>query len=41
LSYEEIARILNCPVGTVESRLFRARKELKERLLKEDGNYAM
>jgi len=41
LSYEEIAKILNCPVGTVESRLFRARKELKERLLKEDGNYAM
>ncbi len=34
LSYEEIAGTLGVPRGTVESRLFRARQELKE-LLKE------
>ena len=28
-SYEDIGRILDCPTGTVRSRLFRARKELK------------
>ena len=32
LSYEEMAGILGVPRGTVESRLFRAREELKERL---------
>lgn len=32
LSYEEISRIANCPVGTVMSRLFRARMELKNKL---------
>ena len=31
-SYETIAEILNLPVGTVRSRLFRARLQLKERL---------
>ncbi len=41
LSYEEISEILRCPIGTVESRLYRARKELKEKLLKEVGNYAL
>jgi RNA polymerase sigma-70 factor (ECF subfamily) len=32
LSYEEIARVLGVPRGTVESRLHRARAELRDRL---------
>jgi RNA polymerase sigma-70 factor (ECF subfamily) len=32
LSYEEIADILGCPLGTVKSRLFNARMELKDML---------
>ena len=32
LSYEDAAAVLDCPVGTVRSRLFRARKHLAERL---------
>jgi RNA polymerase sigma-70 factor, ECF subfamily len=32
LKYAEIARVLDIPVGTVKSRLFRARKLLQERL---------
>jgi RNA polymerase sigma-70 factor (ECF subfamily) len=34
LSYEEISGITGVPVGTVKSYLFRARKQLKEQLLK-------
>ena len=32
MSYEEIAGTLNCPVGTVRSRLFHARRILKDKL---------
>lgn len=32
MSYEEIAELLKCPVGTVRSRLFHARSLLKEKL---------
>ena len=31
-AYEEIAEILDLPVGTVRSRIFRARGQLKEKL---------
>jgi RNA polymerase sigma-70 factor (ECF subfamily) len=32
LSYEDIASIMNCPIGTVRSRIFRAREAIAERL---------
>jgi len=33
LSYEEIAKVLDCSIGTVKSRLNRARKILKDRII--------
>jgi len=32
LSYEEIARAMSCPIGTVRSRIFRAREAIDARL---------
>lgn len=32
LSYEEIASVMNCPIGTVRSRIFRAREAISEEL---------
>ncbi len=32
LSYEEIAVVMNCPIGTVRSRIFRAREAVEERI---------
>ena len=32
LSYEEIATVMNCPIGTVRSRIFRARETIADRL---------
>ena len=32
LSYEDIAEVMNCPIGTVRSRIFRAREEIATRL---------
>jgi RNA polymerase sigma-70 factor (ECF subfamily) len=32
LSYEEISEAMNCPIGTVRSRIFRAREAIAERL---------
>jgi len=32
LSYEEIAQAMNCPIGTVRSRIFRAREAVAEKL---------
>ena len=32
LSYEEIAEVMNCPIGTVRSRIFRAREAIATRL---------
>ena len=30
--YEEIAEIMNCPIGSVRSRIFRAREAIAQRL---------
>ncbi|MGH8147922.1 MAG: sigma factor-like helix-turn-helix DNA-binding protein, partial [Rhodanobacteraceae bacterium] len=32
LSYEEIAERMGCPIGTVRSRIFRAREAIDEKL---------
>jgi RNA polymerase sigma-70 factor (ECF subfamily) len=32
LSYEEIANAMECPIGTVRSRIFRAREAIDKRL---------
>jgi RNA polymerase sigma-70 factor, ECF subfamily len=32
LSYEEIAEVMNCPIGTVRSRIFRAREAISVRI---------
>lgn len=32
LSYEEISEAMNCPIGTVRSRIFRAREAISERI---------
>ena len=32
LSYEEIAEIMECPVGTVRSRIFRAREAIEKKI---------
>ena len=37
LSYQEVARVLRVPIGTVKSRLYHARRHLVEWLRDEDG----
>ncbi|HET8705654.1 MAG TPA: sigma factor-like helix-turn-helix DNA-binding protein, partial [Pseudomonadales bacterium] len=32
LSYEEIAEVMDCPVGTVRSRIFRGREFIDQRI---------
>ena len=32
LTYDEIAVIMNCPIGTVRSRIFRAREAISARI---------
>ena len=37
LSYEDIAEVMDCPVGTVRSRIFRAREAIDQRVRKQLG----
>ena len=37
LSYDDIAEVLGCPVGTVRSRIFRAREAIDERVREQIG----
>jgi RNA polymerase sigma-70 factor (ECF subfamily) len=40
LSYEEIADMMDCPIGTVRSRIFRAREAIDSQVREQmDGNY--
>jgi RNA polymerase sigma-70 factor (ECF subfamily) len=32
MSYEDIAKAMDCPIGTVRSRIFRAREAIAEQL---------
>jgi RNA polymerase sigma-70 factor (ECF subfamily) len=32
MSYEDIAKMMDCPIGTVRSRIFRAREAVAEKL---------
>ncbi|WP_455384138.1 sigma factor-like helix-turn-helix DNA-binding protein, partial [Acidihalobacter prosperus] len=32
MSYEEIAQVMECPIGTVRSRIFRAREAIDRQL---------
>ena len=38
MSYEEIADIMDCPVGTIRSRIFRARESIDKKVAELVGN---